>query len=46
MSVVVNMVLIDFLWSLWGEQRALYDQSLVDYGTERYERAKANLAQL
>ena len=45
-SVVVNMVLIDFLWSLWGEQRALYDKSLTDYGTERFERAKTNLAQL
>ena len=44
--VIVNMVLVDLLWSLWGEQRKPYDSSLADYGTERFERAKANLAKL
>ncbi len=44
--IIVNMVLIDFLWSLWGEQRALYDPALVGYGDERFARAKVNLEKL
>ncbi len=41
-----NIVLIDFLWSLWGEQRSAYDKSLIGYGDARYARAKENLEKL
>lgn len=44
--VVVNMVLIDFLWALWGLQRSWYDHNLDSYGPTRYERARRNLALL
>ena len=44
--IYANMVLIDFLWSLWGEQRSLYDASLIGYGDARYTRAKKNLTKL
>ena len=44
--IFANEVLIDFVWSLWGEQRAAYDSSLVGYGDARYARAKDNLERL
>lgn len=36
------IVLIDFLWSLWGKQRSYFDHSLDSYGPERFERAMRN----
>ena len=44
--IYANIVLIDFLWSLWGEQRAAYDETLKGYGDARFARAKENLAKL
>lgn len=44
--VTINIVLIDFLWALWGKQRSYYDHSLDDYGPERFARAKRNFATL
>ena len=46
LSITANVVLIDFLWSLWGKQRSAFDESLVSYGDERFERCKRNLAAL
>lgn len=44
--VTINIVLIDFLWALWGKQRSYYDHTLDEYGPERFERAKRNFASL
>lgn len=44
--ITINIVLIDFLWALWGKQRSYYDHSLDDYGPERYARARKNFASL
>lgn len=41
--LIINKVLLDFLWSLWGLQRFSHGVDLYDYATERYQRAKANL---
>lgn len=44
--VSINIVLIDFLWALWGKQRSFFDHSLSEYGPERYARAVRNFASL
>lgn len=45
-SIAANIVLIDFLWSLWGKQRSAFDESLASYGDERFARCKENLEAL
>lgn len=43
----INKVLIDYLWSLWGKTRAVYEgQEMEDYALERYERMKENMKKL
>ncbi|MBE5956545.1 MAG: hypothetical protein E7253_08835 [Lachnospiraceae bacterium] len=43
----INKVLIDYLWSLWGKTRAVYDgQDMEDYALERYIRMKKNMVLL
>lgn len=43
----INKVLIDYLWSLWGKTRAIYDgQELENYAQERYTRMKMNIQKL
>ena len=44
--ITANVVLIDFLWSLWGKQRSAFDESLTSYGDERFARCKKNLEAL
>ncbi len=41
--LIINKILLDFLWSLWGLQRFTHGIDLYDYATVRYQRAKANL---
>lgn len=42
--ISINIVLIDFLWALWGKQRSFYDHTLDEYGPMRFARAKENFA--
>lgn len=44
--ISANIVLIDFLWALWGKQRAHFDNSLGNYGPARFERAWRNYKEL
>lgn len=44
--ISINIVLIDFLWALWGKQRSYFDHSLDNYGPMRFARAKENFAEL
>lgn len=44
--ISINIVLIDFLWALWGKQRSYFDHTLDDYGPMRFARAKENFAEL
>ena len=44
--VTINIILIDFLWALWGKQRCYFDHSLDGYVPERYARAQKNFALL
>lgn len=44
--ISANIVLIDFLWALWGKQRAHFDDSLESYGPARFERAQRNYKEL
>ena len=40
----VNKVLIDYLWSLWGKTRAIYDGEKMEvYAYERWQRMKRNM---
>lgn len=41
--VLLNKILLDFLWSLWGLQRHSCGEVLLDYADTRYLRAKNNL---
>lgn len=41
--VLMNKILLDFLWSLWGLQRHSCGENLLDYADTRYQRAKSNL---
>ena len=41
---IVNKVLIDYLWSLWGKARAVYDgEEMEKYAYDRYVRMKENM---
>lgn len=40
------IVLIDFLWALWGKQRSYYDHTLDEYGPKRFSRAQRNYQKL
>lgn len=43
----LNKVLIDYLWSLWGKTRAIYDgEELERYAYERWQRMRENMAQI
>ncbi len=44
--ISINIVLIDFLWALWGQQRCWYDKSLEGYGIKRFTRAQKNYQEL
>lgn len=40
----INKILIDYLWSLWGKARAVYDgEEMESYALGRYERMKKNM---
>lgn len=40
----INKVLIDYLWSLWGKTRAVYDgEEMEKYAFDRYKRMKNNM---
>ena len=40
----INKVLIDYLWSLWGKARAIYDGEVMEeYAAIRYERMKNSM---
>jgi thiamine kinase-like enzyme len=41
---LINKVFLDFLWSLWGKLRSLYEDGMEEYALTRYLRAKANIA--
>lgn len=44
MAFQINKVLIDYLWSLWGKTRAVYEgQEMEDYALNRYSRMKNNI---
>lgn len=43
-AILANKVLIDYLWSLWGRARAVYDGvELVRYSEKRYLRMQENM---
>lgn len=43
----INKVLIDYLWSLWGKTRAVYDgEELERYAKDRYDRMKVNMKKM
>lgn len=43
----INKVLIDYLWSLWGKTRAVYDgEEMEQYAKERWSRMKASMKRL
>ena len=43
-AFLINKVLIDYLWSLWGKTRAVYDgEEMEQYAFERYVRMKENM---
>ena len=44
--ILINKILLDFLWSLWGRQRCISGEDLLDYADKRYIRAKEKLKQL
>ncbi|MDH6366302.1 MULTISPECIES: choline/ethanolamine kinase family protein [unclassified Breznakia] len=43
---LLNKVLIDYLWSLWGWTRVPFEKEMVDYAIPRYERMKQSLIEL
>lgn len=46
-AFLINKVLIDFLWSLWGKTRAVYDgEELEEYARVRYERMKKTMEKM
>ena len=46
-AFLINKVLIDYLWSLWGKTRAVYDgEELEEYARVRYARMKGFLSAL
>ena len=43
----INKVLIDYLWSLWGKTRAVYDgEELEQYAKDRWTRLKVSMKKL
>jgi thiamine kinase-like enzyme len=40
---LINKVFLDFLWSLWGKLRGLYEDDMEEYAHTRYVRAKKNI---
>ena len=43
-AFLINKVLIDYLWSLWGKTRAVYDgEEMEQYALDRYIRMKNNM---
>ena len=43
----INKVLIDYLWSLWGKTRAVYDgEEMEQYAWDRYQRMKKNMKEM
>ena len=46
-SFQMNKVLIDYLWSLWGKARAVYEgEEMEQYALNRYIRMKENMIQI
>lgn len=46
-AFLINKVLIDYLWSLWGKTRAVYDgQEMEEYASARYARMKENMKKM
>lgn len=43
----MNKVLIDYLWSLWGKTRAVYEgEEMEQYALNRYIRMKENMIRI
>lgn len=43
----INKVLIDYLWSLWGKTRAVYEgEDMESYALMRYTRMRENMKKL
>ena len=46
-AFLINKVLIDYLWSLWGKTRAVYDgEELEEYARVRYARMKETMKKM
>lgn len=46
-AFLINKVLIDYLWSLWGKTRAVYDgEELEEYARVRYARMKHTMERM
>lgn len=46
-AFLINKVLIDYLWSLWGKTRAVYDgEELEEYARVRYNRMKETIKKM
>lgn len=46
-AFIINKVLIDYLWSLWGKTRAIYEgESMERYANMRYDRMLTNIKHL
>lgn len=46
-AFIINKILIDYLWSLWGKTRAVYDtEEMENYSLYRYKRMKKNMKEI
>jgi len=46
-AFLINKVLIDYLWSLWGKTRAVYDgEEMEEYARVRYDRMKKTMKRM
>lgn len=46
-AFLINKILLDFLWSLWGKTRAVYDgEEMEEYARARYERMKITMTKM
>jgi thiamine kinase-like enzyme len=43
---LINKIFLDFLWSLWGKLRGLYEDGMEEYARTRYVRAQKNIVVL
>lgn len=43
---VVNKIMIDYLWSLWGLTRVPFDDGMAEYASNRYQRMKRNIEEM